>query len=147
MKKLLLITLLLFAFSCVHLTYGQDRASFNGIYQTSVNGVEFKLYDDSTKSFKADKKPIVSFSDFKKVKIKKSPHDRTSMLFIKLNKTGKEKFSKATKQNIRKHLLIIFKGKLLSAPVVIESITGGEIQVSGIEKSICKEIVKAYKKR
>ena len=50
---------------------------------------------------------------------------------IVFTKAGAKRFTKATEQNIMKPLAILVDGKLLSAPIVREKITGRRAVISG----------------
>ena len=45
--------------------------------------------------------------------------------------TGAERFATATENNVRKPLGILVDGKLISAPIVMEKITGRSAEISG----------------
>ena len=47
--------------------------------------------------------------------------------------SGKEKFSKATKENVGKQIAIIYDNQVVSAPNVNEQISGGKAQISGMK--------------
>ncbi len=50
---------------------------------------------------------------------------------IVFTETGAERFARATEQSIMKPLAILVDGKLLSAPIVRETITGGRAVIAG----------------
>lgn len=55
----------------------------------------------------------------------------TPELLLQLSAAGKAKLAAATKEAVGKRLAIVFAGTVLSAPVVREEITSGQLQVSG----------------
>jgi serine/threonine protein kinase len=52
-------------------------------------------------------------------------------LEIFLSPRGREKFAQATAQNIGRQLAIVWRGKVISAPVVRSEIPGGRVQITG----------------
>jgi preprotein translocase subunit SecD len=50
---------------------------------------------------------------------------------ITFTTTGAERFAAATENNVRKPLGILVDGKLISAPIVMEKITGRSAEISG----------------
>lgn len=53
-------------------------------------------------------------------------------LLIKFSPEGKEKMSAITSENINKHLGITIDGELIMAPQIAETISEGEVQVTGV---------------
>lgn len=138
MKKLTCITL--FLLSITQLAYSQAyHSKLNGIFQTSSQGTALSFYNDSDKSLNIDKFESITFNDFKKVTTKSTQYGK--VILIKLNKKGKTMLAKMTKQNLRKPLVIVFQGKILSAPIVHEAITGGRLEISGIDKKTIHDIL------
>lgn len=65
-------------------------------------------------------------------------------VFINFTPEGGEAFAKATKRLIRKKIAVIFKGEVISCPVVMAEITGGKVQIMGaMTATEAEEIVKA----
>ena len=50
---------------------------------------------------------------------------------LTLDEIGKEKFAALTSASVGKRLAIVLDGKVLSAPVILEPILGGTVQISG----------------
>ncbi len=50
---------------------------------------------------------------------------------FRFNEEGRSKFGKATAENVGKPFAIVLDGKVISAPVIREPITGGSGQISG----------------
>jgi serine/threonine protein kinase/tetratricopeptide (TPR) repeat protein len=59
--------------------------------------------------------------------------DRNGMREIefRLTDTGKQKFKEVTAANIGRRLAIVFRGEVLSAPVIQSPISGGQCQITG----------------
>lgn len=129
---LLLITQL--AYSQVH------GSNLNGIFQTSNQGITLPFYNDNDKSLNIDKSENITFDDFKKVTTKSTQYGK--VILIKLSKKGTAMLAKMTQQNMQKPLVIVFKGKILSAPIVHETIKGGRLEISGIDKKTIDDILK-----
>ncbi|EAY28792.1 SecDF P1 head subdomain-containing protein [Microscilla marina] len=144
MKKL--IWMLGFTLLVVQLSYGQnDQASLSGIFQTAAQGgVKLPFYNNPDRSLRIDKSVAITFADFKKMTTKSTPQGKT--LSIKLNKAGKAKLIQMTQKNLQKPLVIVFEGEILSAPLVQETITSGNLQITGIDKKTVHKLIKSYKK-
>lgn len=56
-----------------------------------------------------------------------------AVIKVKLNDEGRERFAKATRQSIGDRMLIMADTRLLSAPVVQSEISGGELNIAGVE--------------
>lgn len=54
--------------------------------------------------------------------------EKTLEVFLKSE--GREKFSEATEQNIKRQLAIVWRGKVLSAPTVQSKIPGGRVRIT-----------------
>jgi preprotein translocase subunit SecD len=50
---------------------------------------------------------------------------------VSFTRVGTERFASATEQNIMKPLAILLDGRLISAPIVREKITGGRAVITG----------------
>jgi len=147
MKEKILYLLLASVFTFYSCDCQENKGNnLNGIYQTNVNGVEFKFFNDTTKSIRIDTLPLVSCLYFENVEIHIQSEAGEPMLHIQLTDCGKKKFTKITKNNIGKQLAIILDGKLLSAPVVRETITNGRIYVSGVDKEFAEKVVRDFEK-
>ncbi|WP_299452119.1 hypothetical protein [uncultured Microscilla sp.] len=144
MKKL--IWMLGLVLLVAQLSYGQtDGTSLSGIFQTAVQGgVKLPFYNNTDRSLRVDKSVAITFADFKKMTAKSTPQGKT--LFIKLNKAGKAKLAQMTQNNLQKPLVIVFEGEILSAPLVQETITSGNLQITGIDKKTARKFIKSYKK-
>jgi preprotein translocase subunit SecD len=151
MKKITLILAIIILFSSCTLfqkttdTTPLEKYKFNGIYHTIEDGFEYALYADSTEVYYIDTVAIVRFSDFDEVEKRKNKTIGGSDLFIKLNEEAKENFAKATKEHIGEVFTIILQDKMISAPIVMEEITGGEILLTAADEKTIDEIVKYYK--
>lgn len=65
-------------------------------------------------------------------------------VFINFTPEGGAVFADATKRLIRKKIAVIFKGEVISCPLVMAEITGGKVQIMGaMTATEAEEIVKA----
>jgi preprotein translocase subunit SecD len=143
MRKLTWIAL--FLLSITQLAYSQTHHSkLNGIFQTSSQGITLPFYNNNDKSLTIDNAESITFDDFKKVTTRSTQYGK--VILINLNKKGKAMLAKMTKQNLQKPLVIVFRGKILSAPIVHEAITGGRLEISGIDKKTISDILKFINK-
>ena len=55
-----------------------------------------------------------------------------SVVALKLNEEGTEKFAKATENNIGKQIAIVYDGEVISAPAVNSAITDGNAIITGM---------------
>jgi preprotein translocase subunit SecD len=56
--------------------------------------------------------------------------DSAPQLQIVLNERGADKLAALTKENLKKRVAIVLEGKIVTAPVVMQPITGGNISIS-----------------
>ncbi len=77
-----------------------------------------------------DNEILLSDIDIKKVSLSRNPYGRHIVLLV-LTRRGAEKFAVITEKNKHSKLAIIFNGKILSAPIIREKISGGRLQISG----------------
>jgi len=143
----------------------------DGIYQTSDNGIKIinkhSESDNRTRDsiialvnkdgvprkinnipdfYLIDTIPIICSNDFKTVKIFQRKGNNKPELSVELNENVKEKFSKATDQNISKPLLIIFENKIIAAPIVVFTIENGKMQITGLDEELMNRIIKKFNK-
>lgn len=57
--------------------------------------------------------------------------NREYSIELNLNKNGKEKFAKATEENVGRKINIVYDGATISDPVVNQAITGGQAYITG----------------
>jgi preprotein translocase subunit SecD len=62
---------------------------------------------------------------------------------ITLNDAGKKRFAEVTRENLHKKLAILIDGKIYTAPMIQQEITGGTAQISGsFSKEEAKDLAK-----
>lgn len=92
---------------------------------------EDELDDDIVFTMRdSDDNVLIRNSDIRKVA---ADYDETNgyCLTITFTAEGKEKFAKATRENIGKHIYIYVDDLVLSSPVVEEEITDGQAVITG----------------
>ena len=99
-------------------------------------GVEDSLY--------LDKNPILTISDFKKIKVKGSGYE--THLEIELNKDAQERFRIATSKWIGKKIAFVIDSKIIMAPIVVSEIPNGIVWISGGNRFTKKELADIKKK-
>jgi predicted Ser/Thr protein kinase len=61
---------------------------------------------------------------------------------VNFTEEGKERFAEITANNIGRRLVIVFDGRILSAPVIRNEISGGSAVISGVTEADAAELVK-----
>ncbi len=91
-------------------------------------GYELKYYED--KPLLLEKEAAVTGVD---LSMAQSSFDSNMLPFVSLNfnRSGAKKFARITRENIGKRLAIVLDGIVKSAPVIRDSITGGNAQITG----------------
>lgn len=64
-------------------------------------------------------------------------------VLIQLNDEGKAIFARLTTQAKGKRLSVTLNGETVAEPLVLEPILGGVLMVSGLDKAVLEQIVKA----
>ncbi len=145
----------------------------DGIYQTKDNGIKIfvdkmsksispedtitvnkkdKVNMEITEDFKTpdsylvDTIPIICTNDFKIVRLDKDKRTNKPIFYIKLNDNVKDKFAKATEQNLSKSLLLIFDNRLITASNVVFPIESGELNINGLDEILIKRLIKKINK-
>ncbi len=72
----------------------------------------------------------ISMKEIASIKKQKNELD-LYVIDVVLTEAGAKKFKKLTKKNIAKPIAIVLNGKLISAPLVINPIPDGKVQISG----------------
>ncbi|MGE5371764.1 MAG: protein translocase subunit SecD [Solirubrobacterales bacterium] len=82
---------------------------------------------------------ILTGADLKDARASLDPQNNEPEVNLEFNQTGTQKFAQATSANVGKPIKIYIDGKLQSAPVVQEAITGGKARITMGEKSTMEE--------
>lgn len=104
---------------------------------TAEDGIELKDYYDPTFSYPGYwKKTDLTGRELDSAEATFATNNTTgtqseTVVNIKFNNAGKEKFSKITKENLNKQLAIVLDNKIVSAPTVQVEITNGSAEITG----------------
>lgn len=91
-------------------------------------------------------KPRLTGKDLEEVEFEEDPNTLQINILLTMSEKGTEKWAKMTADNIKRTIVMSVNGSVLSAPTVIEPITGGETQISGnFNLKEAKEIVGGIK--
>ena len=94
-------------------------------------GVEKLKFEDGTDEAIVSKRIIISGDNLLDAQPKMDTQTNQTIVSFSLDRVGAKRFGKATSNGIGKQLAIVLDGKILSAPVVRETIAGGSGQISG----------------
>lgn len=100
-------------------------------YETVPNGTAF-LVDTLTKKkffFNPDS-AICTNEDIENAYVDDS-NDLGTTINIQFKEVGARKFEEATRRNINKPLVVVVNDQLITAPVVLDVISGGKVSISG----------------
>ncbi len=94
-------------------------------------GVEKLEYEDGTPSVNVSKRIIISGENLLDAQPKMDTQNNQTIVSFTLDRVGAKRFGKATSTGIGKQLAIVLDGKIISAPVVRDTIASGAGQISG----------------
>ncbi len=94
-------------------------------------GVEKLEYEDGTPSVNVSKRIIISGENLLDAQPKMDAQNNQTIVSFTLDRVGAKRFGKATSAGIGKQLAIVLDGKIISAPVVRDTIASGAGQISG----------------
>ena len=87
--------------------------------------------DDSEKTYLLKRTPLLNNSMIEYAQVGYSNSDNSLLINIHLNKQGRKNFSDFTSKNIGKRVAIVVDKKVMTAPVIREKITEGNVQITG----------------
>jgi len=94
-------------------------------------GVEKLEYEDGTPAVNVSKRIIISGENLLDAQPKMDTQNNQTIVSFTLDRVGAKRFGKATSAGIGKQLAIVLDGKIISAPVVRDTIASGAGQISG----------------
>ena len=94
-------------------------------------GVEKLEYEDGTPSVNVSKRIIISGENLLDAQPKMDTQNNQTIVSFTLDRVGAKRFGKATSAGIGKQLAIVLDGKIISAPVIRDTIASGSGQISG----------------
>ncbi len=94
-------------------------------------GVEKLFYEDSEDEEIVSKRIILSGDNLLDAQPRMDNQTNETVVSFSLDRVGAKRFGKATSTGIGKQLAIVLDGKIISAPVIRETIASGSGQISG----------------
>ena len=94
-------------------------------------GVEMLKFEDDINEATVSKRIIISGENLLDAQPRMDPLTNETIVSFSLDRVGAKRFGKATSTGIGKQLAIVLDGKIISAPVIRDTIAGGSGQISG----------------
>ena len=94
-------------------------------------GVEKLKYEDGTDEATVSKRIIISGDNLLDAQPQMDTQSNQTVVSFSLDRVGAKRFGKATSTGIGKQLAIVLDGKIISAPVIRDTIGSGNGQISG----------------
>ena len=94
-------------------------------------GVDKLKFEDGLDEATVSKRIIISGDNLLDAQPKMDPQTNQTIVSFSLDRVGAKRFGKATSTGIGKQLAIVLDGKIISAPVVRDTIASGSGQISG----------------
>ena len=94
-------------------------------------GVEKLQYEDGLKEDLVSKRIILSGDNLLDAQPRMNNQTNETVVSFTLDRVGAKRFGKATSSNIGRQLAIVLDGKIISAPVIRDTIASGSGQISG----------------
>ena len=94
-------------------------------------GTEKLKFEDSDDEFMVSKRIILSGDNLLDAQPRMNNETNETIVSFTLDRVGAKRFGKATSTGIGKQLAIILDGKIISAPVIRDTIASGSGQISG----------------
>ena len=99
--------------------------------ETTDFGSEKMFFEDNVEEAFVNKRIILSGDNLIDAQPRMDNQTNQTVVTFSMDRLGTKKFAKATIDGVGKRLAIILDNKIISAPVIRESITGGNGQISG----------------
>ena len=94
-------------------------------------GAEKLMYEDSSEETMVSKRIILSGDNLLDAQPRMNNETNETVVSFTLDRVGAKRFGKATSTGIGKQLAIVLDGKIISAPVIRDTIASGSGQISG----------------
>ena len=94
-------------------------------------GVEKLKYEDGTDEATVSKRIIISGDNLLDAQPQMDTQSNQTVVSFSLDRVGAKRFGKATSTGVGKQLAIVLDGKIISAPVIRDTIASGNGQISG----------------
>ncbi|MEZ4938605.1 MAG: hypothetical protein R2799_13525 [Crocinitomicaceae bacterium] len=75
--------------------------------------------------------PYITGESIANTNVEMNQNSGQAQVKLTMNENGADQISKLTAQNLNKYIAIVLEDKLLSAPIVVQQIVGGEVMISG----------------
>ena len=90
-----------------------------------------KLLSENGEELLVSRKIVMSGENLVDAQPRLDNQSNEPIVYFNLDRLGSQKFAKATSENVGKRLAIVLDNKVISAPSIRESITGGSGTISG----------------
>jgi len=94
-------------------------------------GVEMLKFEDDINEATVSKRIIISGENLLDAQPRMDPQTNETIVSFSLDRVGAKRFGKATSTGVGKQLAIVLDGKIISAPVIRDTIASGSGQISG----------------
>ena len=94
-------------------------------------GVEKLKFEDGIEEATVSKRIIISGDNLLDAQPQMDTQNNQTIVSFSLDRVGAKRFGKATSTGIGKQLAIVLDGKIISAPVIRDTIASGSGQISG----------------
>ena len=99
--------------------------------ENDIFGVEKIAYEDNENEALVSKRIILSGENLLDAQPQMNNQTNETVVSFTLDRVGAKRFGKATSKGIGKQLAIVLDGKIVSAPIIRDTIAGGNGQISG----------------
>ena len=99
--------------------------------ENDVFGVEKLKYEDGIEEATVSRRIIISGDNLLDAQPQMDTQNNQTIVSFSLDRVGAKRFGKATSTGIGKQLAIVLDGKIISAPVIRDTIASGSGQISG----------------
>ncbi|MCO5731455.1 protein translocase subunit SecD [Rhizobium sp. SSA_523] len=106
------------------------KMSFHLLGREGDPGVRM-MQDDEGRAYPIEDRVLLSGDRLTDARVAFEPQTNQPVVSFRFDQTGAARFATVTQQNVGKPFAIVLDGKVLSAPVIREPITGGAGQISG----------------
>tara|TARA_B100001121_G_scaffold305438_1_gene322809 strand:- start:2738 stop:4291 length:1554 start_codon:yes stop_codon:yes gene_type:complete len=94
-------------------------------------GVEKLKYEDNSEEAQVSKRIILSGDNLLDAQPRMNNETNETVVSFTLDRVGAKRFGRATSKGIGKQLAIVLDGKIISAPIIRDTIASGSGQISG----------------
>jgi SecD/SecF fusion protein len=106
------------------------KMSFHLLGRQGDPGVRM-MQDDKGQPYPVEERVLLSGDRLTDARVAFEPQSNQPVVSFRFDQTGAARFAQITQQNVGNPFAIVLDGKVLSAPVIREPITGGAGQISG----------------